>query len=75
VFALLLVPSGLLALVWRERLGRVTRQARAFFSFLTDRGLHRRLLDERRGLVAELRELADRVPPDVLGADRAGHAQ
>jgi 1-acyl-sn-glycerol-3-phosphate acyltransferase len=75
VFALLIVPSGLLALVWRERLGRVARQARAFLSFLTDRGLHRRLLDERRALVAELRELADRVPPDVLGADRAGRAQ
>jgi 1-acyl-sn-glycerol-3-phosphate acyltransferase len=75
VFALLIVPSGLLALVWRERLGRVTRQARAFLSFLTDRGLHRRLLDERRALVAELRELADRVPPDVLGADRGGRAQ
>jgi len=47
------------------------RQARAFVWFLTDRGLHRRLLDERRALVGELRELADRVPADVLGSDRA----
>jgi glycerol-3-phosphate O-acyltransferase/dihydroxyacetone phosphate acyltransferase len=71
VFVLLLVPSGLLALVWRERLGRVVRQARAFFSFLADRGLHQRLLEERRVLVGELRGLADRVPPEVLGSDRA----
>jgi len=68
---LLLVPSGLLALVWRERLGRVVRQARAFFWFLADRGLHQRLLEERRVLVGELRGLADRVPPEVLGSDRA----
>jgi 1-acyl-sn-glycerol-3-phosphate acyltransferase len=70
-FVLLLVPSGLLALVWRERLGRVVRQARAFFWFLADRGLHQRLLEERRALVGELRGLADRVPPEVLGSDRA----
>jgi len=68
--AILIVPSGLLALVWRERLGRVLRQARAFFSFLADRGLHRRLLEERRALVGDLRALADRVPPEVLAADR-----
>jgi hypothetical protein len=61
----------LLALAWRERLGRVVRQARAFFRFLADRDLHRRLLAERRALVGELRELADRVPPEVLSSDRA----
>ncbi len=75
LFALLIVPSGLLALVWRERLGRFIRQARAFFSFLTDRGLHRRLLDERRALVAELRDLADRVPAEMLGSDRVSDAR
>ena len=75
VFALLIVPSGLLALVWRERLGRFIRQARAFFWFLADRDLHRRLLDERRALVSELRELADRVPPEVLRSDRASDAR
>ncbi len=74
VFLLLLVPSGLLALAWRERLGRVVRQARAFLSFLADRALHRRLLEERRALVAELHELADRVPPEVLRAERASDA-
>lgn len=71
LFVVFIVPSGLLALIWRERLGRFIRQARAFFWFLTDRDLHRRLLEERRALVAELRELADRVPAEVLGSDRA----
>src|SRR5881628_2015874 len=65
-FLLLLAPSGLLALAWRERLGRVAGQARAFLRFLADRDLHRRLLDERRALAEELRALADRVPPEVL---------
>jgi 1-acyl-sn-glycerol-3-phosphate acyltransferase len=72
LFVLLIAPSGLLALAWRERFGRVMRQARAFFSFLADRGLHQRLLAERRALVAELRGLADRVPPEVFRADRTG---
>ncbi len=75
VFVLLLVPSGLLALMWRERLGRFIRLARAFVWFLTERGLHRRLLDERRALAAELRDLADRVPPEVLAPDRASDAR
>ena len=75
LFVLLIGPSGLLALAWRERFGRVVRQARAFFWFLADRGLHRRLLDERRALVGELRDLADRVPAEVLGADRAADAR
>lgn len=72
LFVLLIAPSGLLALAWHERFGRVMRQARAFFWFLADRGLHQRLLAERRALVGELRGLADRVPPGVLGASRAG---
>lgn len=74
VFLLLIVPSGLLALVWRERLGRFMRQARAFVWFLGDRDLHRRLLAERRALVAELSELADRVPPELLRSDRGRDA-
>ncbi len=72
LFILLIVPSGLLALAWRERLGRVVRQARAFLWFLGDRALHQRLLDERRALAVELRDLADRVPAEVLRSDRAG---
>ena len=62
-FVLLLVPSGLLALAWRERLGGVARQARAFVLFLTDPDLHQRLIAERRALVAELRTLGELVPP------------
>lgn len=61
-FAVLLVPSGLLALAWRERLGEVTRQARAFFRFLGDRDLHHSLMRERQALVEEVRALAARVP-------------
>ena len=58
-FAALLVPSGLLALAWRERLGEVAGQARAFFAFLADREVGQRLLDERRRLVDELRAMAE----------------
>ena len=75
LFVVLIVPSGLSALIWRERLGRFVRQARAFVWFVTDRGLHRGLLDERRALVAELRDLADRVPAEVLESDRASDAR
>jgi glycerol-3-phosphate O-acyltransferase / dihydroxyacetone phosphate acyltransferase len=75
LFVLLIVPSGLLALAWRERLGRFLRQARAFVWFLVDRGLHRRLIEERYALVGELRELADRVPQAVLAADRPTDAR
>ena len=70
VFGLLLVPSGLLALAWRERLGEVTRQARAFFRFLGDRDLHRSLMRERQALVEEVRGLAARVP--VVAASAPG---
>ena len=56
-FALLLVPSGLVALAWRERLARVGRQARAFGRFLVDRQAERGLLAERRALVEEAEAL------------------
>jgi len=65
LFVVLVIPSGLLALAWHERLGRVWRQARAFAWFLTDRALHDRLLAERRALVEELRALGNLVPPDL----------
>jgi glycerol-3-phosphate O-acyltransferase/dihydroxyacetone phosphate acyltransferase len=57
VFALLLLPSGLVALAWRERLDRVRRQARAFGRFLVDRGAGQGLLAERRALVEEAEAL------------------
>jgi hypothetical protein len=59
VFLALLVPSGLVALAWRERLERVTRQARAFGRFLFDRRLHADLVAERSALVNEAGALAD----------------
>ena len=59
VFVLLLVPSGLVALAWRERLARVVRQARAFVRFVVDRRLHADLLAERRALVGEAMTLAE----------------
>ncbi len=65
VFAILLAPSGLLALAWRARLTRAGRQARALVRFLADRDLHRRLLAERRTLVEELTALAGLVPDAV----------
>ncbi|PYP99262.1 MAG: hypothetical protein DMF82_25345 [Acidobacteria bacterium] len=58
-FAILLVPSGLLALAWHERLGEVIGQARAFFRFVADREAEQRLREERRRLVNELRAMAD----------------
>ena len=64
-FLVLLAPSGLLALAWRERLHRVGRQARAFFRFLADPQLHTRLLAERRALVEELGRLAELAPPEA----------
>ncbi|HKZ04479.1 MAG TPA: hypothetical protein VJU81_03330, partial [Methylomirabilota bacterium] len=71
VFAVLLIPSGLLALAWRERLDRVARQARAFFRFLGERDLHRKLMAERRALVDEVRVLAARIPgPAAPGGPR-----
>jgi 1-acyl-sn-glycerol-3-phosphate acyltransferase len=57
VFALLLIPSGLVALAWRERLTRVGRQARAFGRFLVDRQAGHGLLAERRALVEEAEAL------------------
>lgn len=59
VFILLLVPSGLIALAWRERLARVVRQTHAFAGFVVNRRLHADLLAERRALVGEAMALAE----------------
>jgi 1-acyl-sn-glycerol-3-phosphate acyltransferase len=67
-FALLLIPSGFLALAWQERLDQVARQARAFVRFLAERDLHEALMRERQALVDEVRALAAQVP----NADTAG---
>jgi 1-acyl-sn-glycerol-3-phosphate acyltransferase len=59
LFALLLIPSGLVALAWSERLSRAARQARAFARFLADRQWHSDLVAERAALVGEAAALAD----------------
>ena len=59
LFGLLLLPSALIALAWRERLGRVVRQARAFAHFVADRRLHADLIAERRALLEEATALAE----------------
>ena len=58
LFALSVLPSGFFALTWQERLARFTRETRAFFRFLVDRDLDRRLAARRRAIVDEMRELA-----------------
>ena len=55
---ILLLPSGVFALTWRERLARVGRETRGLLRFLARRDLHQRLLDRRRALRIELDELA-----------------
>jgi hypothetical protein len=60
-FLVLLVPSGLVALAWRERVARALRQARAFAGFVADRRLHADLVAERRALVREATALAELV--------------
>jgi glycerol-3-phosphate O-acyltransferase / dihydroxyacetone phosphate acyltransferase len=70
LFLALLVPSGLFALSWGERLARVERQARALSQLVGDPFQRRRLRLERRKLVDELTALAAMVPDAVrVGAD------
>ena len=58
-FLVLLAPSGVLALAWRERVARVGRQVRAFSRFVRNRQLHDDVRAERRALLRELAHLAD----------------
>lgn len=53
----LLVPSGLVALAWRARLARATRQARAFTRFVADRRLFDDLVAEREALARDVARL------------------
>jgi 1-acyl-sn-glycerol-3-phosphate acyltransferase len=61
VFAVLLVPSGLVALAWRKRLGALGRQLQAVVRLLGNRRLHEDLRAERAALVQELTRLAATV--------------
>jgi hypothetical protein len=70
VFIVMVFPTGVLALTWRERWDRVRRDASAFVQFLRDRDLHRRLLARRHALAEEMEALARLVPSAVLDAGR-----
>ena len=59
VFLVLLIPSALAALAWRDRLARIERQVGAFVRFVLDRRLHAELIAERRALVDEAVALAE----------------
>jgi hypothetical protein len=74
VFLVALLPSGLFALGWQTRLGRVRRDARAYARFLRDRDLLARLAARRRALVAEAEALGALVPPEVLAGPGVGLA-
>ena len=60
----LLFPTAFFALGWYERLGRLRRDLRAFAGCRRDPRLPARLLERRRGLAAEIRELASLVPEE-----------
>lgn len=70
IFAVSLLPTGVLALTWRDRWERVRRDVAAFLQFLRDRDLHRRLLARRRCIAEEMETLARLVPASVLDAER-----
>ena len=75
-FLIALVPSGLLALGWKERLARVARETRALVHLLTRRDLRPFLVARRRGLAEEFEALVRRVPGSVLDGreeDRKHH--
>jgi glycerol-3-phosphate O-acyltransferase/dihydroxyacetone phosphate acyltransferase len=67
ILLVMLFPSAFFALAWRARLERLRRDARAFVCCLHDRGLPARLSEKRRGLAAEISELADLVPEEWPG--------
>jgi glycerol-3-phosphate O-acyltransferase/dihydroxyacetone phosphate acyltransferase len=66
-FLALLFPTAFLALGWHDRLERLRRDLRAFVGCRRDRELPARLLERRRGLAAEIRELATLVPEEWPG--------
>jgi hypothetical protein len=64
-----LLPAGLFALGWQERLHRVAGQTRAFFRFLVDRDLRQQLVARRQALVEELTALASLIDAADAGLD------
>ena len=65
-FLITLIPAGLFALGWKERLERVARETRGLFHLLTRRDLRRFLVARRRGLAEEFEALVRLVPEAVL---------
>ncbi|HEU5305539.1 MAG TPA: hypothetical protein VFU40_12895, partial [Gemmatimonadales bacterium] len=65
-FAFALLPTGFLALGWRERLQRLGRETRGLLVFLFRGDLRRQLAAQRRDLVEEMTALGRSVPADVL---------
>ncbi len=57
-FAVLLLPSGAVALSWRERLGHAAREIRVLARILREPGFLARLREEQARLVGELRAFA-----------------
>jgi 1-acyl-sn-glycerol-3-phosphate acyltransferase len=61
IFLAILVPSGLVALTWQERLARARRDLKGFVRFVVRPDRHRSLIERRRQLIQELRTVADAV--------------
>ena len=66
--------SGLVTVLYRDRLGGMWQRSRTFIRFLLRRSLQTELMADGRALVADMRRLADdaarRVPPSATGAAR-----
>jgi hypothetical protein len=67
-FVLALLPTGFLALGWRERMLRLGRETWGLLVFLFRRDLRRQLAAQRRDLVDEMSTLARSIPADVLAS-------
>jgi glycerol-3-phosphate O-acyltransferase/dihydroxyacetone phosphate acyltransferase len=72
IFIASLVPTGLFALTWRERVERFRREVRGFFHFLRNRDLRQRLIERRRAILDELTALSGAVPESVLAGQPSG---
>ncbi|MBI3108327.1 MAG: 1-acyl-sn-glycerol-3-phosphate acyltransferase [Candidatus Rokubacteria bacterium] len=73
LFLVALLPAGFFALSWRERMRRLSREARGLLAFLAGGSLRRRLEARRRRILQELAELARLLPesaPDGEVAER-----
>ena len=57
-----LLPAGFFALSWRERISRLSREARGLLALLAGGSLRRRLEVRRRRILQELAELARLLP-------------